>query len=174
MPGLPRKELYGPRVTLTFLEEFVVVIVPFLVDDVQFQLVVPLDSAPINVTLGPSPFSWPKFFEVPAFGAYNWIVHWVAGAPLSDPFSMNVAPFAETTCPLQGMFGVVSVPFTEPVNVKDVWLGLAVAPATAGAIESPTRPAATKAIRRYARGGGGPTAVAVRTGLPLRRIGASS
>lgn len=53
----------------TFPEVLVVVIDPFLVEEVQFQLVVPLDSAPINVTFGPSPFSWPKFFEVPAFGA---------------------------------------------------------------------------------------------------------
>jgi hypothetical protein len=66
---LPLKELYGPRVTLTFPEVFLVVIVPFFVEDVQFQFVVPLDSAPISVTFEPSPFSWAKFFQVPAFGA---------------------------------------------------------------------------------------------------------
>ena len=44
----------------TFPDVLVVTIDPFLVVDVQFQFVVPLDSAPISVTLGPSPFSWPK------------------------------------------------------------------------------------------------------------------
>ena len=94
------------------------VIVPFLVEDVQFQLVVPFDSAPINVTPGPSPFSWAKFFHVPAFGTESWIVHCVAGAPFNAPLNMNVAPLAVTTCWLHGLSGAVSVPWTDPVKVK--------------------------------------------------------